>query len=794
MIYVAIGTSLIILSILLMRLIFLKKGNPNFIYFLWFFAFGRMIIPISIPVAARKENGGFFCGMESLDNVLKIIYFGGVSILLLYVIVNNLYFWFYVRTLKEIGKSELGIRIYESKKYNCLFGIISPKIMISSKFCEDDRLNKYVILHEEEHFRIKDNIWRLLRIAGLIIQWYNPLAWVAFFVSEEDCEVACDYRVACRLSKNEKADYTESILSALDNSRRTTAFASNLSIYARMIKKRIKTIFAKKSKKEFIWIYQFIFVITVLSLLRFNVNAEGDGYVEETNVVSVEPAVSEIDTEDGQEEKGPVFRVDSLENAFVNDNFNISSYYCKLRETVANKYWIDDNGVLWGTGNNNYGQIGNGKIFGIGELQEEPYKIAEDVVSVDASVNGCFMVYLTKDGELYGVGSNRLGLLGQPYEIAYSDNDYKKVTEPVLLMQNVSYVSAGMYSIVALKDDGSVWFWGEYKSLYKTYASWGMDGSWSDIEDAGNPNKILINSPTMILENCIYAVTGNWHGAAITKDGELYTWGLNIFGDCGVKIDEDDYIRKPTKVLENVNMVWVEKIDERGVNNEYRIDSHYKNVYNFNIFAILNDGTVLAAGEGIGNEAKTIQVTGDLEEASTHMYSDKFIPIKLEEFPYEKYRNILQDLEWGTSFEEVKEYLTSNNVDYSEGMFSLIEDSEDEYITKELTIEDGSYRLEFDKNRNLCRIYMLNDGSRDGSFLLGMSYEDVSDITGVELVEEQDKSFDSIMYRTSEPFNGIYYGFVFNPETGKLVMIIESLEQDVFAEIIDYVDFFTHLK
>ncbi len=793
MIYVAIGSSIIILLILLMRLIFLKKGNPNFIYFLWFFAFGRMIIPISIPVAARKENGGFFCGMESLDNVLKIIYFGGVSILLLYVIVNNLYFWFYVRTLKEIGKSESGIRIYGSKKYNCLFGIISPKILIASKFCKDNRLNKYVILHEEEHFRIKDNIWRLLRVAGLIIQWYNPLAWVAFFVSEEDCEVACDYRVACKLSKNEKADYTESILSALDNSRRATAFASNLSVYSRVIKKRIKTIFAKKSKKEFIWIYQFIFVITVLSLLRFNVNAEGDDYSDEINSISNEPVVTEINTEGNQEEL-PVFRVDSLENASVNENFNISSYYCKVRETAANKYWIDDNGVLWGTGNNDFGQIGNGKIFGIGELQEEPFKIAEDVVSVDASVNGCFMVYLTKEGELYGAGSNRLGLLGQAYEIAYSDNDYKKVTEPVLLMQNVSYVSAGMYSIVALKDDGSVWFWGEYKSTYKTYASWGTGGSWRDKEDEGNPDKILINSPTMILENCIYAVTGNWHGAAITKDGELYTWGLNIFGDCGVKIDEDDYIRKPTKVLENVNMVWVEKIDERGVNNEYRIDSHYKNVYNFNIFAILNDGTVLAAGEGIGNEAKTIQVTGDLEEASTHMYSDKFIPIKLEEFPYEKYRNILQDLEWGTSFEEVKEYLTSNNVDYSEGMFSLIEGSEDEYITKELTIEDGSYRLEFDKNRNLCRIYMLNDGSRDGSFLLGMSYEDVSDITGVELVEEQDKSFDSIMYRTSEPFNGIYYGFVFNPETGKLVMIIESLEQDVFAEIINYVDFFTHLK
>lgn len=781
MIYVAIGSSSIILSILLMRLIFLKKGNPNFIYFLWFFAFGRMIIPISIPVAARKENGGFFCGMESLDNVLKIIYFGGVAILLLYVIVNNIYFLFYVRTLKEIGRSESGIRIYESNKYNCLFGIINPKILIASKFCEDNRLNKYVILHEEEHFRIKDNIWRLLRVAGLIIQWYNPLAWVAFFVSEEDCEVACDYRVVCKLSKNEKADYTESILSALNNSRRTTAFASNLSVYARMIKKRIKTIFAKKSKKEFIWIYQFIFVITILSLIRFNVSAEGDGFAEETNIVSAKPVVSEIDADANHEEDLPVFRVDSLENASVNEKFDISSYYCKVRETVLNKYWIDDNGTLWGTGDNHYGQIGNGKIFGVGELQEEPYKIAEDVVSVDASVNGCFMVYLTQEGKLYGVGSNRLGLLGQPYEIAYSDNDYKKVTEPVLLMDNVSYVSAGMYSIVALKDDGSVWFWGEYKSTYKTYASWGSGGSWRDIEDEGNPDKILINSPIKVLENCIYAVSGNLHGAAITKNGELYTWGLNIFGDCGVTLGEDDYVRKPVKVLENVNMVWVEKIDERGVNNEYRIDGHYKNVYNFNIFALLKDGTVLAAGEGIGNEVKTIQVTGDLEEASSHKYSDKFIPIKLEEFPYEKYRNILQGLEWGTSFEEVKEYLTSNNVDYYEGMFSLIEGSEDEYITKELIIEDSSYRLEFDKERNLCRIYMQNDGSRDGRFLLGMSYEEIADIIGVELFEEQDKSFDRKICRTSEPLDGIYYGFVFNPETGKLIIVIESSDSDVFS-------------
>ncbi len=76
---------------------------------------------------------------------------------------------------------------------------------------------------------------------------------------------------------------------------------------------------------------------------------------------------------------------------------------------------------------------------------------------------------------------------------------------------------------------------------------------------------------------------------------------------------------------------------------------------------------------------------------------------------------------------------------------------------------------------------MQNDGSRDGRFLLGMSYEEIVDIIGVELVEEQDKSFDRKICRTSEPLDGIYYGFVFNPETGKLIIVIESSDSDVFS-------------
>ena len=36
--------------------------------------------------------------------------------------------------------------------------------------------------------------------------------------------------------------------------------------------------------------------------------------------------------------------------------------------------------------------------------------------------------------------------------------------------------------------------------------------------------------PHKVLDHCIYVDINAWNGAAITEDGEVYLWGLNIFG------------------------------------------------------------------------------------------------------------------------------------------------------------------------------------------------------------------------------------------------------------------------
>lgn len=480
-----------------------------------------------------------------------------------------------------------------------------------------------------------------------------------------------------------------------------------------------------------------------------------------------------IPAENASTAKLPMFLADSIEAMEAAKDFKISSYYCTDHTTASNHYVIDENQVLWGYGHNEFGQLGNGQTDTVETIYTDPVKIAENVVSVDASCNGYFAIYLTEDGKLYGMGSNRLGLLGQPYEMRYSDFDYNKVTEPVLLMQDVVYASAGMYSIAALKQDGTVWWWGEYSSTYLTKANASFADYWKSEEDEQNPVKMLYNSPKMILEDCIYAVTGNWHGAAITSDGELYTWGLNIYGDCGVEVGKDDYVRRPVKVLDDVNMVWVERMDSRGMGQGIYDTRVRTTRYDFNVFAQLNDGTMMAAGKDLGNKEKTIELTGDIETPSTDTYADIFLPIAVEEYSEKSCRAKLKELQWGMTMSEVEKILSQGNMKYFETSFS--EDGTVEQVEASICVNDSDYLLFFDENKCLYQIRLQAGGSRSGQFSFGMTLEEVQALLDCELVYEPDVYEASEVYFASEPIDGTYFAFVFNDVEG-LMIVIETEE------------------
>jgi len=436
-------------------------------------------------------------------------------------------------------------------------------------------------------------------------------------------------------------------------------------------------------------------------------------------------------------------------------------YFIKRKVTVSNGYYIDDEKNLWGYGTNDYGQLGIGEAF-IGETVKEPVLIAKNIVSVDAS--WMFSIYLTEDGKLYGMGSNMLGLLGQEYskETQISEYGYAKVASPVLLLEDVAYARAGREAIVALKTDGTVWWWGQYRCTYSTKAFDSMmtlENYWKAEEDETNPIKMYVTSPKKILEDCVYVTTGDYTGAAIGTNGELYTWGLNIFGECGTKVTEDDYVRTPIKVLDHVRMVWLEKIELNSLEKMTPNIMHNDTKYDFNSFVLLENGKIVAAGENVssadGGKEKVIGVTGDIEAKSTHIYSDEFLPVEVKLYSEEENRKKLSALKWGMSGEEVEKFLQSEGLQF----YSVRMDGE--YY---LGVEDSRYILFFDEADELEHIELYEGGSRDLKFHIGMRKEEVEALLGTTLLDGSVIYEDYRIYWTKDKIEDSYYGFVLDGE------------------------------
>ena len=89
-------------------------------------------------------------------------------------------------------------------------------------------------------------------------------------------------------------------------------------------------------------------------------------------------------------------------------------------------------------------------------------KIAEHVIDVDYSPKG-FIIYLTDEHKLYGVGKAGSGAL-QQYDTfdpdRYVNAEHYCISEPYLLMEHVVLARCGRDDVACLMEDGAVWIWG----------------------------------------------------------------------------------------------------------------------------------------------------------------------------------------------------------------------------------------------------------------------------------------------------------------------------------------------
>lgn len=190
---------------------------------------------------------------------------------------------------------------------------------------------------------------------------------------------------------------------------------------------------------------------------------------------------------------------------------------------------ITDDGSLYLWGSNEYGQLGTGtKGDGL-----TPIKVMDHVKAV--SLGAFHSAAITEDGSLYLWGNNEYVQIGSE-----ENKRERKVTTPVKIMDRVKSVSLGRYHSAAITEDGSLYTWG--------YNKFGL---------LGNGTEKSSEIPVKIMDHVKSVCLGFDHSSAITEDGSLYMWGSNEFGELGNGEYGFDGAQKrfsntPIKIMDNV--------------------------------------------------------------------------------------------------------------------------------------------------------------------------------------------------------------------------------------------------
>ena len=181
------------------------------------------------------------------------------------------------------------------------------------------------------------------------------------------------------------------------------------------------------------------------------------------------------------------------------------------------------NGEFWSIGNNTQGLLGQDFVPNINnELRRIQFKAKSNITSLSIGTN--HTLFTTGDGKLYFIGANDKMQIGEnnigirinsPKEICYKKTDFYVMA------------SAGdCFSAFIIKDKKT----GE-KKLYT--CGWGKDGR-AGIDEKGDSHLIhMFEDDNNKEREFIYVSTSETTGAAISKDGKLYTWGSNYKGECG---------------------------------------------------------------------------------------------------------------------------------------------------------------------------------------------------------------------------------------------------------------------
>lgn len=219
----------------------------------------------------------------------------------------------------------------------------------------------------------------------------------------------------------------------------------------------------------------------------------------------------------------------------INNNFQPYNPRVNARLTAGFEHsMVIDNGHVFAWGSNSNGQVGESSASFLNTPTRIP--TLQNIIALAQGSAANHALALREDGSVWAWGNNNAGQLG----IGDADVTHLRTPKMIEGIYGVVALAVGRNHSVALKDDGTVWTWGD--NSYGQLGLYNQKTSLAPVKIEG-------------LSDIVSVVAGYHHTLALKKDGTVWAWGKNLNGQLGNGSNDNNHL--PTQIKDLQNIVYI---------------------------------------------------------------------------------------------------------------------------------------------------------------------------------------------------------------------------------------------
>ena len=158
----------------------------------------------------------------------------------------------YLALLDETAR-ELNVRapemiVCEAVTTPAVTGVFHPTLLLPHEQYDTHAL-RFILRHELCHLKRRDMLFKLVLLAANAMHWFNPMAYLLLRQADEDIELACDSAATQRMERLERADYSRTLLAAVQAKSRTIPATTCFGGTVERLRQRITNVLGAQKKR-----------------------------------------------------------------------------------------------------------------------------------------------------------------------------------------------------------------------------------------------------------------------------------------------------------------------------------------------------------------------------------------------------------------------------------------------------------------------------------------------------------------------------------------------------------------